>query len=154
MDLVRGLMFSSIVVGTDGSRTATEAVREAVDVAKAVGARLQLVSAYPHVSEQRLRAERRKAPADMQWAVNPRRETDTVLSDAADIARAANVEVDVHAREGDPSDAILDVAEELGADLVIVGNKGMAGAKRFMLGSVPDRVSHHASCSVLIVHTT
>ena len=147
-------MFSSIVVGTDGSKTATEAVREAVDVAKAVGATLQLVSAYPHVSESRLRAERRRAPADMQSVVNPRRETDLILSDAADIAREADVEVNVHARQGDPSDAILDVAEELGADLVIVGNKGMTGAKRFMLGSVPDRVSHHANCSVLIVHTT
>ena len=147
-------MFSSIVVGTDGSKTATEAVREAVDVAKAVGATLQLVSAYAPVSESRLRAERRRAPADMQSVVNPRRETDLILSDAADIAREADVEVNVHARQGDPSDAILDVAEELGADLVIVGNKGMTGAKRFMLGSVPDRVSHHANCSVLIIHTT
>jgi nucleotide-binding universal stress UspA family protein len=77
-----------------------------------------------------------------------------VLSDAADIAQEAGVDVNVHARQGDPSDVILDVAEELGADLVIVGNKGMTGAKRFMLGSVPDRISHHANCSVLIVHTT
>jgi nucleotide-binding universal stress UspA family protein len=154
MNLGEGVMFNSIVVGTDGSKTATEAVREAVDMAKAVGAKVELVSAYAPVSEQRLRAERRRAPADMQTVVNPRRETDTILSDAADIARAADVEVDVHARQGDPSDAILDVAEELGADLVIVGNKGMTGAKRFMLGSVPDRISHHAPCSVLIIRTT
>jgi nucleotide-binding universal stress UspA family protein len=147
-------MFSSIVVGTDGSSTATQAVREAVDVAKALGAKLELVSAYAPVSDQRLRSEQRRASTDTAAAVNPRRDTEALLDDAADIAREAAVEVGIHARQGDPSDAILDVAEELGADLVIVGNKGMTGAKRFMLGSVPNRVSHHAPCSVLIVRTT
>ena len=53
-----------------------------------------------------------------------------------------------------PADAILDVAEERDADLIIVGNKGMTGAKRFLLGSVPNKVSHHAPCSVLIIRTT
>ena len=57
-------------------------------------------------------------------------------------------------RQGDPADAILDVAEERDADLIIVGNKGMTGAKRFLLGSVPNKVSHHAPCSVLIIRTT
>lgn len=64
------------------------------------------------------------------------------------------MEVNIHARQGDPADAILDVAEEQNADVVIVGNRGMTGAKRFLLGSVPDKVSHHAPCSVLIVRTT
>jgi nucleotide-binding universal stress UspA family protein len=147
-------MFSSIVVGTDGSDTATQAVREAVDMAKAVGATLELVSAYTPVSEARLREERRNTPADMQWAINPKQEVELSLSDAAEIAREAGVEVNTHARQGDPADAILDVAEEQKADVVIVGNKGMTGAKRFLLGSVPDKVSHHAPCSVLIVRTT
>jgi nucleotide-binding universal stress UspA family protein len=147
-------MFSSIVVGTDGSSTATQAVREAVDVAKALGARLELVSAYAPVSDQRLRTEERRAPTAAQSASSPRRDTEALLEDAADTAREAGVEVNTHARQGDPSDAILDVAEELKADLVIVGNKGMTGAKRFMLGSVPNRISHHAPCSVLIVRTT
>jgi nucleotide-binding universal stress UspA family protein len=147
-------MFSSIVVGTDGSETATQAVREAVDMAGAVGATLELVSAYAPVSEQRLRAERRDAPEDVQWAISPKQEVETSLSDAADIARAAGVSVNTYARQGDPADAILDVAEEQKSDLVIIGNKGMTGAKRFLLGSVPDKVSHHAPCSVLIVRTT
>jgi nucleotide-binding universal stress UspA family protein len=64
------------------------------------------------------------------------------------------VNVNTHARQGDPADAILDVAEESGADLIIVGNKGMTGAKRFLLGSVPDKISHHAPCSVMIIRTT
>ena len=147
-------MFGSIVVGTDGSGSATQAVREAVDVAKAVGATLELVSAYTPVSEQRLRAERRDAPEDVQWAINPKQEVELSLSDAAEIAREAGVEANTHAREGDPADAILDVAEELKAGLVIIGNKGMTGAKRFLLGSVPDKISHHAPCSVLIVRTS
>jgi nucleotide-binding universal stress UspA family protein len=147
-------MFSSIVVGTDGSETATQAVREAIDMAGAVGATLELVSAYAPVSEQRLRAERRDAPEDVQWAINPKQEVELALSDAAEIARVAGVKVNTYARQGDPADAILDVAEEQNSDLVIVGNKGMAGAKRFLLGSVPDKISHHAPCSVLIVRTT
>jgi nucleotide-binding universal stress UspA family protein len=147
-------MFGSIVVGTDGSGTATQAVREAVDMAKATGSTLELVSAYAPVSEARLAAERRQAPEDVQWAINPKQEVEASLSDAAEIARAAGVEVNTHARQGDPADAILDVAEELNAGLVIVGNKGMTGAKRFLLGSVPDKISHHAPCSVLIVRTT
>ena len=147
-------MFGSIVVGTDGSGTATQAVREAVDMAKAVGATLELVSAYAPVSEARLRAERRDAPEDVQWAISPRQEVEVSLSDAAEIAREAGVKVNTYAREGDPADAILDVAEEQKSDLVIIGNKGMTGARRFLLGSVPDKVSHHAPCSVLIVRTT
>jgi nucleotide-binding universal stress UspA family protein len=67
----RGIMFSAIVVGTDGSETATQAVRQAVDMAGAVGATLELVSAFAPVPEQRLKAERRDAPEDVQWAINP-----------------------------------------------------------------------------------
>jgi nucleotide-binding universal stress UspA family protein len=90
----------------------------------------------------------------VQWATDPRKQAEASLNAAADIAREAGVEVDTHAREGDPADAILSVAEEQKADIVIVGNKGMTGAKRFLLGSVPNKVSHHAPCSVLIVKTT
>jgi nucleotide-binding universal stress UspA family protein len=129
-------------------------VREAIDIAGAVSATLELVSAYAPVPEQRLRAERRDAPEDVQWAINPRQEVEASLAEAADIAKQAGVKVNTHARQGDPADAILDVAEEQGSDLIIIGNKGMTGAKRFLLGSVPDKVSHHASCSVLIVRTT
>ena len=76
------------------------------------------------------------------------------LETTAAVAREAGVTVNVYPRQGDPADAILDVAEERGADLIVVGNKGMTGAKRFLLGSVPNKVSHHAPCSVLIIRTT
>jgi nucleotide-binding universal stress UspA family protein len=147
-------MFKSIVVGTDGSDTATQAVREAVDLARSLGAKLELVSAYEPVPAQRLAEERRQAPEDLQWAINPREDVDATLDAAAALAREAGVQADLYARQGDPADAILDVAEERRADLIIVGNKGMTGAKRFLLGSVPNKVSHHAPCSVLIIRTT
>ena len=147
-------MFRSIVVGTDGSETARKAVEEAIDLAKLVGASLNLVSAYEPVPQSRLRDEARQAPADLQWLINPREDVDATLSAAADVVREAGVDVETFAREGDPADAILDVAEERDADLIVVGNKGMTGARRFLLGSVPNKVSHHAPCSVLIIRTT
>jgi nucleotide-binding universal stress UspA family protein len=148
------VMFKSIVVGTDGSDTANQAVRQAVDIARAVGAKLELVSAYEPVPKQRLSDERREAPEDLQWAINPREDVDATLEAAAAIGRDAGLEVGIYPRQGDPADAILDIAEELNADLIVVGNKGMTGAKRFLLGSVPNKVSHHAPCSVLIIRTT
>jgi len=147
-------MFRSIVVGTDGSETATEAVRQAVELAAATKAKVKLVSAYEPVSNTRLREEATQVPGDLQWAVNPREDVDATLGEAAEIAASAGVEVQTFARQGDPADAILDVAEETKADLIIVGNKGMTGARRFLLGSVPNKVSHHAPCSVLIIRTT
>ncbi|MBA3327255.1 MAG: universal stress protein [Solirubrobacterales bacterium] len=147
-------MFGSIVVGTDGSDTAREAVKQAIMLASAVGARIELVSAYEPVSDARLREEAVQVPDDLQWMVNPREDVDGTLSEAAAEIREAGVDVGVFPRQGDPADAILDVAEERDADLIVVGNKGMTGAKRFLLGSVPNRISHHAPCSVLIIRTT
>jgi nucleotide-binding universal stress UspA family protein len=151
--MARG-MFRSIVVGTDGSQTAREAVRQAIELARTVGAAIELVSAYEPVPAARLRREAREAPPDLQWAINPREDVEAVLEEAGGRVRAAGVELRTYAREGDPADAILDVAEERSADLIVVGNKGMTGAKRFLLGSVPNKVSHHAPCSVLIIRTT
>ena len=147
-------MFRSIVVGTDGSETAARAVDAAVQLAQLSGATLELVSAYEPVGGQRLREEARQVPPDLQWIVNRRADVDATLRDAAERARDAGVATQTFAREGDPADAILDVAEELGADLIVLGNKGMTGAKRFLLGSVPNKVSHHAPCAVMIIRTT
>ena len=146
-------MFRSIVVGTDGSDTATQAVRQAIELARAVGARIDLVSAYEPVSDARLREQSIQVPEDLQWMVNPRDDVQATLHAAASEIRAAGVEVEVFVLQGDPADAILDVAEERGSDLIVIGNKGMTGAKRFLLGSVPNKVSHHAPCSVLIIRT-
>jgi nucleotide-binding universal stress UspA family protein len=145
-------MFESILVGTDGSAAAGTAVARAVAMAVALGARLQIVSAYEPVPERRLRVARVQVPSDVQ--VNMREEVLALLEEARRDAAAAGVTwVETFARLGDAADAILDVAEEQGSDLIVVGNKGMTGATRFLLGSVPNKVSHHAPCSVLIVRT-
>jgi nucleotide-binding universal stress UspA family protein len=147
-------MYGSIVVGTDGSETAGEAVRQAAELAKTVGAQVHIVSAYEPVPEARLRQERKEAPEEIQWAINPREEVENTLGSAKDQVEGSAGKVETHAREGDAADAILDVAEEIDADLIVVGNRGMTGARRFLLGSVPNKISHHAPCSVLIVRTT
>src|SRR6478672_10944277 len=141
-------MYGSIVVGTDGSDTAKEAVRQATELARAVGAKVMLVSAFEPVPESRLRHERTEVPEDVAWMVNPREDVQAVLDAEAERIKGVGVgEVETYAREGD-------AAEETGADLIVVGNKGMTGARRFLLGSVPNKVSHHAPCNVMIVRTT
>jgi len=148
-------MFGSILVGTDGSATATSAVRHAIDLARELDARLQIVSAYEPVSDARLRSDKIEPPSDAQWMVGPREDVLAVLEAAEQEAVQSGLShVETFARQGDAADAILDVAEEQRSDLIVVGNRGMTGAKRFLLGSVPNKVSHHAPCSVLIVRTT
>jgi nucleotide-binding universal stress UspA family protein len=147
-------MFKRIVVGTDGSETATQAVKTAIELAKLSDAKLEIVSAYEPVPQQRLRDESEGISGDVSHAVNPREDVQFILDKAAADAKKEKVDVVTHPREGDPADAILDVAEENKADLVLVGNKGMTGAKRFLLGSVPNKISHHASCDVWIAKTT
>ena len=135
-------MFERILVGTDGSDTAAEAVRQATELARATGAKLDIVSAYQPI------------PGDVAYAVGPKEDVNVILETAAGPAKEAGVEVGTHAREGDPADAILTIAEEVGASVIVVGNKGMTGARRFLLGSVPNKISHHAPCSVYIARTT
>jgi len=147
-------VFNRIVVGTDGSDTAAGAVGQAVELAKLSGAQLNIVSAYAPVSGSRVKAEELDAPADVQHEIGPREDVNLVLDAAASAARKEGVEVQTHPVEADPADAILNVAEQVDADLIVVGNKGMTGARRYLLGSVPNNVSHHAPCSVMIVRTT
>ncbi len=134
-------MYSSIVVGTDGSETAREAVRRATRLAATTGARIELVSAYQPMPDA----------APQGWSAGARADVEDALREAAAEIAAAGVDVTTYARQGDPAAALLDVAVERRADLIVVGNRGMTGAERFLLGSVPNKVSHHAPCSVLII---
>ncbi len=138
-------MSESIVVGTDGSDTAKRAVAEAVRLAKALGAELHVVSAYEPLRGVRVEGSAEVAPL-------PDDVVDSTLEQAAAVGRFADVPVNTHAVRGDPADALLELAEELGASLIVVGNRGMHGPKR-ILGSVPNTVSHKARCNVLIVAT-
>jgi nucleotide-binding universal stress UspA family protein len=147
-------VFTRIVVGTDGSDTAGEALRQAIDLAKLASASLSIVSAYDPVPKRRIEGEKLDAPSDVQYEIGPREDVNVVLDAAAASAKKEGLEVQTHPVEGDPAEGILNVAEETSADLIVVGNKGMTGARRFLLGSVPNNVSHHAPCSVIIVRTT
>jgi nucleotide-binding universal stress UspA family protein len=143
-----------MVVGTDGSDSAKEAVTKGVELARELGATLHLVRAYEPVPQGRLLEEQQQGHKDADWVVALREDVRATLEEAAKEITEAGVDVDTHAREGDPADAILDLAEEQGAELIVVGNKGMSGAKRFLLGSVPNKISHHATCTVMIVPTS
>lgn len=147
-------MFKRIVVGTDGSDTASQAVERATELAKLTGAELNIVSAFEPVSKSRIDAEQRDAPADVQYEISPTEDVNLTLEAAAAPGRKEGVDVHTHPVQGDPSDAILTTIEKVDADLVVVGNKGMTGKKRYILGSVPNNISHHAPCSVMIIHTT
>jgi nucleotide-binding universal stress UspA family protein len=141
----------SIVVGTDGSDTAALAVDEAVRLAKALGAEIRIVSAYEPLRGANIKG----APegAAKVWAPLPDTLVNATLEQAAAKVRTSGVKVETHAVEKDPADALLEVAADVAASLIVVGSQGMHGAKRFVLGSVPNKVSHHARCNVLIVST-
>src|SRR3954467_3750024 len=146
-------MFDRIVVGTDGSETATDAVATAVELAKLSKAKLEIVSAYEPIPQSRLREEGEGISGDVSYAVNPREDVQLVLDNAAAVAKKEKVDVVTHPREGDPPAAIRGVAAGHDGGLVLIGNKGMTGARRFLLGSVPNKISHHAPCDVWIVKT-
>ena len=136
-----------IVVGTDGSATADEAVRRAGEAARLSGARLHIVTVLtgPTAPDAHL-------PDELRWAETPGRRADEVLRTAAGLVDGG-LDVALHSREGDPADVLVDLANQVGADLLVVGNKGMGGMGGFVRPTVPNRVSHRASCDVLIVAT-
>ncbi len=154
-----------IIVGSDGSGTAEEAVRQAVELARILGGELIIVRATlepeprdsPHAYEPTLDDAVRDAglPGDVAHAVGPRAQAAADLeAEVAAAAEAGVQEVSSIVRRGEPAEVIIAIAEEQEADLIVVGNKGMTGAARFLLGSVPNKITHHAPCDVLVVRTT
>jgi nucleotide-binding universal stress UspA family protein len=141
-------MFNTIVVGTDGSSTADKAVARGAELARLTGAQLHIVSAYTP-TPARVVGE----TAAGEYSVGPDFKVDAVLSGTVAGLREQGIEISTHAPKGDPADAIVDVAIREGADLIVLGSKGMQGARR-MLGSIPNKVSHHSPCDLLIVQTT
>jgi nucleotide-binding universal stress UspA family protein len=136
----------SIVVGTDGSPTAMAAVHAAVALAKTKGAIVHVVCAY------RPLPARGFAP-EAAGHFDPVKEAESCLADAASRIRSEGVEVETHALQGSAAAALVETAENLGARTIVVGNRGMTSSRRFLLGSVPNKVSHHAPCDVMIVRT-
>src|SRR5215213_6788997 len=144
-------MVQTIAVGTDGSGTADKAVEFAIDLAARFEARIVFLSAYVPVKESRLAREQRDAPEDVQWTINPAENVDATLRDCEERAEARGLRWASEARQGEAAKVLVELAESNGADVLVIGNKGM---ERRVLGSVPNSVSHHAPCSVLIVKTT
>jgi nucleotide-binding universal stress UspA family protein/nitrite reductase/ring-hydroxylating ferredoxin subunit len=128
------MTYKKILVGTDGSPTAGIAELAAGTLAKALGAELIILTAYDPAETVEAKAEE-------------------VLRRALSGARDAGVQATAQTRAGDPSDAIMETAEDQTCDLIVLGSVGMGAARRFVLGGVPDRVSHYSPCDLLIVKT-
>jgi nucleotide-binding universal stress UspA family protein len=142
-------VYKSIVVGIDGSPTAQIALEKAFELARGSGGKLHLVSAYEpaaaRVTGGAPSGEEFQAPSDFK--------VDAVLQKALDRCEAEGLDVEQHAPKGNAADALIQVAVDTGADLIVIGNVGMKGPRR-LFGSVPNSVSHRSPCDVLIVHTT
>jgi nucleotide-binding universal stress UspA family protein len=143
-------MSEKIIVGSDGSDTAKLAVKEAVRIALALGAELHVV-----IASKGLRGADVSAPEGAKVVYGSMHSgiANAVVDEAVSQARIAGVTAESHVIDRDPADALLDVAKDIDANMIVVGSKGMSGGRR-LLGSVPNKVSHEAHCNVLIVATS
>jgi len=150
-------MYKRIVVGTDGSASANIAVDAAIELARLTGATLHVVNAHRVTNPFQLASTPEvSVPIDAIVASNEAIQADAgrVCDQVVERAGAAGVQAESHCVAGDAAEALLKVAEDTECDLLVVGNRGMSGVRRFMLGSVPNKLSHHSPASLLIVDTT
>ena len=140
-------MLSTVAVGTDGSATAARAIEQAAEIARRFGAKLVLLSAFSDSGSTAVAEE----DIELQWATNSSARVRSILERLQAELGQSGVDCEIRADEGDPADVLVRLAEECGADLLVIGNKGM---KRRLLGSVPNTVTHKAECSVLVIKTT
>jgi nucleotide-binding universal stress UspA family protein len=143
-------MLSTIAVGTDGSDTAAKAVAFAIEMAERYDAQLVIASSYSPVPEDRIAKEQADAPQEIQWSINPMEDVEATLREVEENAKERGIKTVSEARQGKPAEVLCEIAEQHGADVLVVGNKGM---HHKILGSVPNTVSHKAPCSVMIVKT-
>ena len=145
-------MYARTVVGTDGSETADRAVDAALTLASVGGGTVHVVTAYRPLDEHEIYERQRGLTPDQRRDIDSADDARHLLERMAKRAADAGVTAELHARVGDPAAAILNLAAEVDADLIVLGNRGMTGMRR-LLGSVPNDVAHRARCSVLIVDT-
>jgi len=141
-------MISTVAVGTDGSATAEQAVQEAAEIARRFDAKLVLLSAF-HKSKTRRGGGGQDI--EVQWISNSAARVKSILERSEASLRQSGIECETRADEGDPGEVLVRLADECGADLLVIGNKGM---KRRVLGSIPNTVAHKADCTVMVVKTT
>lgn len=143
---------STIVVGTDGSNGADAALEAAAEIAEAFDSEVHVIAARrnPHPGDVALiRAE---LPEEFRASYDPTATDRTMLDDAVRHVASHDVKVHSHACSGDAASAILDVADDVDADLIVVGSRGLGATMRFLRGSVSTKVMHHADRDVLVVH--
>lgn len=161
--------YSKVLVGTDGSPTAMRAVTAASRLAKSLGAHELIVCAHEPLSESerdQLAADpndplaqwgaggaAKGTPDEFRWKISGAAQAEDVLERAAERAAKEGVEAEVRAPEGHPAEVLCQIAKDESFDVIVVGSVGMRGARRFMLGNVPHRVSHSAPTDVLILRT-
>ncbi|MEA2498823.1 MAG: hypothetical protein QOH26_1228 [Actinomycetota bacterium] len=162
--------YKKILAGTDGSPTAMRAVEMASDFAKRLGAQLVIACVFEPVSEHEQEQYRRagandaiaqwsadrstrETPDEFKWRIAGTSHAEDVLDRALSCATEHEVVPELRAIEGNPAEELLTLAENENFDLIALGSVGMAGPKRFMLGNVPHRISHHAPTDVLVLHT-
>jgi nucleotide-binding universal stress UspA family protein len=143
-------VFKNIVVGTDGSETAGAAVALAVALARDQGARLHLVVGVHTATAVAVPAGGANV-SDPSGGAALRGVAQRMLEEVA--GDVEGLETEIHTGVGDPAEVIIHTADEVGADLIVVGSKGLRGTRR-ILGSVPNSVAHKAGCHVLIARTT
>ncbi len=137
---------NAIVVGTDGSSGAEAAVQKVIELAAGKGATIHLVCAYPGRSTlERLGLTAKTDPVDMRGVA-----VDVLARDERRFEEAG-FNVETHAQEGDPAETLVRIAGDTNAELIAIGSHGTGGLKRFALGSVASKLSHHAPASLLIV---
>lgn len=137
---------NAIVVGSDGSPSAGAAVSKAIELLQGSGATVHLVCAYPGRSTlERLGLTAKTESVSLRGVA-----TDVVARDERRFEEAG-FDVETHVREGDAADTIINVADETGAGLIVVGARGNSALRRFALGSVSSKLSHHSPTSLLIV---
>jgi len=140
-------MFNTVLVGADDSRTARRAVEAAVEIAQMSSGRLHIVTAFESTSFST------STDGGEFNGLTTESDVDALLQVLSFIARKKGIEPVLHAAKGDPAEVVINTANKISADLVVVGNRGMKGVRR-VLGSVPNSIAHGAACSVLIVDTT
>lgn len=141
-------MFKTILVAVDGSGHATSAVRCAGNIAKTYGATLALLAVDGHRPLADPLADLAKAEDLSRSEVFER-----IISSARALAEVPEgVKVEQHIEFGDPADEILSTAERIGADLIVVGNRGLGEYAELLLGSVSRKVLHLAKVPVLVAH--
>jgi nucleotide-binding universal stress UspA family protein len=143
-------MIATIAVGTDGSSTAADAVRVAAEMARRYEAKLVLLSAF---QDPGWAPKEHDEPenVELQWALSPSARVREVLARTEQDLKSEGLDCTILVDEGDPADVLVRLAEECRADVLVIGNKGM---QRRLLGSVPNTITHKASCSVFVVKTT